>query len=69
MLNTIRNKLAKRLVNKGTAYIRKGDFKNIMKGLQYFKLSVRIAPLKKEEWEPLRDEMFDVINTYLPKLD
>lgn len=69
MLNTIRSKLAKHLVEEGTAYIRKGDFKNIMKGLKYFKLSVRVAPLKKEEWESLRDEMLDVVDTYLPKLD
>ena len=48
MLNIIRYKLATNLAEKSAELIEKGDFKNIKKGLRYFKASVAIVPPSKE---------------------
>lgn len=48
MLNIIRYKLAIILADRSAELIEKGDFKNIKKGLRYFKASVAIVPPSKE---------------------
>lgn len=48
MLNTIRYKLATKLAKRSAELIEKGDFKNIKKGMRYFKASVMIVPTSKE---------------------
>lgn len=48
MLNIIRYKLATNLAKRSAELIEKGDFKNIKKGLKYFKASIVIVPPSKE---------------------
>ena len=47
MFDSIRYKTALYLIKKAEKYIHKGDFKNIKKGLKYFKVSVWIIPPSK----------------------
>lgn len=44
MLNTIRYKIAIYLAKRSAELIEKGDFKSIMKGLDYLEASIRIVP-------------------------
>lgn len=48
MLTNIRYKIATSLAKKSLELIKRGDFKSIMKGLNYFKASVAIVPPSKE---------------------
>lgn len=48
MFNYIRYKIALNLIKKAEENVKKGDFKSVMKGLQYMKYSVMIVPPSKE---------------------
>ena len=48
MLNVIRYKVATCLAKRSEELIEKGDFKNIKKGLKYFKASIMVVPPSKE---------------------
>lgn len=68
MLNIIRLKIAKCLVKKASACIRKGDYRNIRKGLRYFMASVRMIPIAEgnyDEWAKIRDEMYELVKPYM----
>ena len=68
MFNTIRLKAANHLAEKASVCIRKGDYKNIRKGLKYFKMSVRVIPVTAcsyDEWTKIRGEIYDVVEQYM----
>ena len=48
MFKSIRYTVATYLMKRADAYVRKGDFENIKKGLTYMKYSLYIVPHTKE---------------------
>ena len=48
MFKIIRYKVAIYLLKRASECVKKGDFKNIMKGLKYMKYSLHIVPYTKE---------------------
>lgn len=48
MLYKLRYKIANHLAQKSAKLIENGDFKDIKKGMKYFKMSVLIVPPSKE---------------------
>lgn len=64
MFNSIRWKMAAYLAKKAVEETEKGGFKNIKKGLKYFKMSIQIAPPDKELNEHIKTGINEIVSKY-----
>ena len=63
MFENIRFKAGAYLAHKASEEVSKGDFKSIMKGLKYLKMSVKVTPPCKE-LNKLADGLREIVTEY-----